>query len=119
MSPSAFIPFCELGGNRTSLGVKIEEFNVPVCNSFVPKMFHDKICYQIDLEQYRDNKNIKTQLKKGLIFILDHNEDRQVFDYNKESNSDDSGLFDGIDKTKANSDLIIFLTTLGTGGKKI
>ena len=116
LSPSAFIPFCELGGNMTSLGVKIEEFNVPVCNSFVPKMFHDKICYQIDLEQYRDNKNIKTQLKKGLIFILDHNEDRQVFDYNKESNSDDSGLYDGIDKTKAISDSIIFLTTLGTGG---
>ena len=116
LSPSAFIPFCELGGNMTSLGIKIEEFNVPVCNSFVPQMFHDKICYQIDLEQYRDNKNIKTQLKKGLVFILDHNEDRQVFEYNKESNSDDSGLFDGIDKTKANSDSIIFLTTLGTGG---
>ena len=64
LSPSAFIPFCELGGNMSSVGVKIKDFNVPVCNSFVPRIFHDKICYQIDLEKYRDNLNIETQLKK-------------------------------------------------------
>ena len=115
MSPSAFIPFCELGGNVSSLSVKIAEFNVPVCSSFVPQIFRDKICYQIDLDQYRDNKNIKSQLKKGLVFILDHNEDRQIFDYHKDSNSDVSGLFDGIDQTKGNADSLIFLTTIGTG----
>ena len=114
LSPSAFIPFCELGGNMSSLGVKIKEFHVPVCNSFVPKLFHDKICYQIDLEQYRDNPNVETQLKKGLVFIMDYNEDRQVFDYNDET-TPLSGLFDRIDETKVNSDAIIFLRTLGKG----
>ena len=114
LSPSAFIPFCELGGNMSSLGVKIKEFHIPVCNSFIPKLFHDKICYQIDLEQYRDNPNIETQLKKGLVFIMDYNEDRQVFDYNFET-TPHSGLFDRIDETKVNSDAIIFLRTLGKG----
>ena len=114
LSPSAFIPFCELGGNMSSLGVKIKEFKVPVCNSFVPKLFHDKICYQIDLEQYRDNPNVETQLKKGLVFILDYNEDRQVFDYNYETTTT-SGLFDRIDETKVSSDAVIFLSTLGKG----
>ena len=55
------------------------------------------MCYQIDLEKYRDNLNIETQLKKGLVFIMDYNEDRQVYDYNNETLLY-SGLFDRIDK---------------------
>ena len=114
LSPSAFLPFCELGGNMSSLGIKIKEFNVPVCNSFVPKIFHDQICYQIDLEIYRDNLNIETQLRKGLVFIMDYNEDRQVSDYNNKATLQ-SGLYDRIDKTNIDSESIIFLSTLGKG----
>ena len=98
----------------SSLGIKIKEFNVPVCNSFVPQIFHDRICYQIDLEKYRDNNNIETQLKTGLVFIMDYNEDRQVFDYNNEA-THPSGLYNRIDKTNVNSESIIFLSTLGKG----
>ena len=116
LSPSSFIPFCELGGNMSSVGVKIKEFNVPVCNSFVPKIFHDQICYQIDLERYRDNINIETQIRKGLVFIMDYNEDRQVFDYHKESTLL-SGLFDRIDETNVDSNSVIFLSTLGKGNE--
>ena len=114
LSPSAFIPFCELGGNMSSLGIKIKEFNVPVCNSFVPQIFHDQICYQIDLEHYRDNLNIQTQLRKGFVFIMDYNEDRQVFEYSNET-SHLSGLFDRIDETNVDSDSVLFLNTLGKG----
>ena len=32
MSPSAFIPFCELGGNMSLMGIKIDQFDVPVCS---------------------------------------------------------------------------------------
>ena len=67
-----------------------------------------KICYQIDLEQYRDNLNIETQLRKGFVFIMDYNEDRQVYDYNNETLIH-SGLFDRIDKTNVNSKSSIFL----------
>ena len=37
LSPSAFIPFCEFGGDMSALGVKIDQFSVPVCNSFKAK----------------------------------------------------------------------------------
>ena len=114
LSPSSFIPFCELGGNMSSLGIKIKEFNVPVCNSFVPQIFHGQICYQIDLEIYRDNLNIEAQLKKGLVFIMDYNEDRQVSDYNNEETLP-SGLFDRIDEKNINSESVIFLSTLEKG----
>ena len=100
----------------SSLGIKIKEFNVPVCNSFVPQIFHNQICYQIDLEDYRDNLNIETQLRKGLVFIMDYNEDRQVFDYHEETLLL-SGLFDRIDETIVDSDSVMFLSTLGKGIK--
>ena len=37
ISPSAFIPFCDFGGSMSAMGVKIDQFDVPVCNSFQAK----------------------------------------------------------------------------------
>ena len=78
ISPSAFIPFCSFGGNISSMGVMIDNFPVPVCNSFVPKVLHDEICYEVDLNRFRDNDNIGNELRMGFSFYLDYNEDRQV-----------------------------------------
>ena len=35
-SPSAFIPFCSFG--EDILGVKVKEFDIPVCSIFKPKL---------------------------------------------------------------------------------
>ena len=40
LSPSAFIPFCDFGGNMTAIGVMIEEFDIPVCNGFHAKILN-------------------------------------------------------------------------------
>ena len=62
----------------SSVGVNIEEFSVPVCNAFEESILHDQLCYEIDLEKYRDQDDIVgNQLKKGFAFIMDYNEDRQ------------------------------------------
>ena len=73
ISPSAFIPFCEFGEDRSNLGKKHENFNVPVCNAFIPKME-----IEIDLQSYRSNENsdLKKQLNSGLVLVLDYNLDR-------------------------------------------
>ena len=78
-SPSAFIPFCEFGGNMSAMGVKIDQFDVPVpvCNSFQAKIFNDQLCYEVDLNVI-ENVNTKKQLKSGFAFIMDYNEDRQI-----------------------------------------
>ena len=34
LSPTALIPFCELGGNMSVMGVEIDEFDIPFCNAF-------------------------------------------------------------------------------------
>ena len=62
----------------SSMGVMIDNFPVPVCNSFVPKVLHDEICFEVDLNRFRDNDNIGNELRLGFNFYLDYNEDRQV-----------------------------------------
>lgn len=83
ISPSSFIPFCSFGENMKTMGTKLEKFHEPVCSSFAKKMHHDQICYEVDLDKYKDKKKIKKQLKYGLVLILDYNEDRQMYDTKK------------------------------------
>ena len=45
---TAMIPFCEFGGNMSVMGVKIDQIDVPVCNSFRPKIKGDQLCYTVD-----------------------------------------------------------------------
>ena len=81
VSPSAFIPFCELAGNMSIVGVMLDMFDVPVCNSFKAKILNDQLCYEIDVNQYIDEKNVKMVNKIGLTMILDYNEERQISNY--------------------------------------
>ena len=76
LSSSAFIPFCELGGNMKTLGVNIKNFNSPVCNSFNTKILYDQLCYEIDLNQFELDSET---LKSGVTFLIDNNEDRQYY----------------------------------------
>ena len=78
ISPSAFIPFCEFGGNMSTMGVKIDQFDVPVCNSFQVKILNDQLCYEVDLKRFAAKDNIENEIKLGLNFMMDYNEDRQV-----------------------------------------
>ena len=77
-SPSAFIPFCEFGEDRSKLGRTHDNFSVPVCNAFTPKIVTDQLCYEIDLQSYRSSVNsyLRKQLNSGLILVLDYNVDR-------------------------------------------
>ena len=61
-----------------ALGVNLSGFYKPVCNSFEATVRDDQLCYSIDLQKYRDDRNILNQLETGLIFAMDYNEDRQV-----------------------------------------
>ena len=78
MSPSSFIPFCSFG--EDPLGTETEDFDVPVCNIFRPRVHNDQLCYETDLEEIRskDPDTAKKQLKIGLVLILDYNEELQL-----------------------------------------
>ena len=77
LSPSSFIPFCEFGSNKR-MGMKSDKFSFPVCNSFKPTTLFDRLCYKIDLNEYKTSDNLESTLKNGFIFFIDYNEDRQT-----------------------------------------
>ena len=84
LSPSAFIPFCEFGGNLSAMGVKTDHFSIPVCNSFKAKIQNNQLCYEVDLNNYFTKDLIKEGLEIGLVLVIDLNKDRQVKDLQNE-----------------------------------
>ena len=64
------------------MGRQIIGFNNPVCDSFEAKIRNDQLCYEVDLQKYKDKNKIKEQLKSGLILLLDYNLERQSNTYN-------------------------------------
>ena len=114
MSPSAFIPFCDFGGNMSAMGVKIDQFEVSVCNSFQAKIMNDQLCYEVDLNRFSKKSKIKTELKLGLILLMDYNEDRQVTFGQKENEiCENMSMAKNILKLNDNKDAIIYFNSIG------
>ena len=76
LNPTALIPFCGFAGNFSIMGVKINQFDVPVCNSFRPKIIKDQLCYTVDPNKYKDNMYLKGELSLSL--FINYNEDREM-----------------------------------------
>ena len=49
----------------SAMGVEIDQFVVPVCNSFQAKIMNDQLCYEVDLNKFSDKNNIRNELKLG------------------------------------------------------
>ena len=86
LSPSAFIPFCSFGGDFDAMGIKHSNFKIPVCNSFQATVKDEQICYEMDLDQYKNESDLVKQLQEGLVLYLDYNEDKQLTVERQEEN---------------------------------
>ena len=58
------------------VGQKIMEFDIPVCNKFIPHMLEGQLCYQLDVKDVKDQVDFKKAVKHGLVFAMDYNEDK-------------------------------------------
>ena len=113
LSPSAFIPFCEFGGNMSAMGAKIPQFEVPVCNSFEPKILNDQLCYEVDLKKFSDRNNKIRYLESGFAFIMDFNEDRQSRFVNEFKRKTEIGLVNWISESNHEQSAFIYMNTIG------
>ena len=115
LSPSSFIPYCEFGGDTSAVGVKIDNFDFPVCKSFQAKVLNDQLCYEVDLEKIVKEKNIDVDkaLKSGLSFVLDYNEDRQIVFEDQVSQNKDINLAKRIVESEQEEHAFIYLNTIG------
>ena len=84
-SQTAFIPFCDFGGNITIMGTKIKELDIPVCTSFKEKFHKNQLCYEVDVNQFSSRVDPKAILKFGLSFMVDTNDNRQTKDHGEET----------------------------------
>ena len=114
LSPSSFIPYCEFGGDTSAVGVKIDNFDFPVCKSFQAKVLNDQLCYEVDLNRFSKKDNIDKELELGFTFLMDYNEDRQV-DLDEKIPSNQFGLTSSgsVVKSDQSQSAIIYLDTIG------
>ena len=112
MFPSAFIPFCDFGGNMSAMGVMIDQFDVPVCNSFQAKILNDQLCYKVDLNKFSYKNNLKNELNLGFNFLMDYNEDRQVI-FEQNTSKAKLGLAKSVASSDQNKHAFVYLDTIG------
>ena len=112
-SPSAFIPFCEFGGNMSIMGFNIDQFDIPVCTSFEATVLNDQLCYEVDLNRFSNHNDIKSNLESGFIFLMDYNEDRQVAIYNGSSKLEEKSFANRVVKSDHENHASIILNTIG------
>ena len=85
---TALIPFCEFGGDMSVMGVTMDDFDVPVCNSFRPKIVMDQLCYTVDPNEYKHEIDLQGDL--SIAIFIHYNEDRQI--ENPEHSVDDQSI---------------------------
>ena len=97
----------------SAVGVKIDQFDVPVCNSFQDKILNDQLCYEVDLNNFKNVANTVNELKTGFVFVMDYNEDRQfnfLQDFEQRNNKNfATRVFNENESEQAS----IYLNTLG------
>ena len=74
----------------SAMGVKINQFSMPVCNSFKPKIIYDQLCYEVDPNKFLDHRTSMDSMQTGLTLLVSLNEDRQIGMKSNESEGTDS-----------------------------
>ena len=92
----------------------MDMFDVPVCNSFYEKVLNDQLCYEVDLHRFSNVNNIEKELKSGLAFIMDYNEDRHIaLDGVSQNIKMDQSFVSMIDKSDEIQHASVYLNTIG------
>ena len=95
------------------MGIKSDQFDVPVCNSFQEKILNDQLCYEVDLQNLKHENNYDKDLKLGLAFLMDYNEDRNLSFYDNIADSNLGSFGSKVDGSYENNHAFIYLNTIG------
>ena len=117
LSPSAFIPFCDLGGDAALLGRRVEGFDLPVCDKFEVTSLEGRRCYRLDTTKHiprlSSTRQWRELLSKGLTLLLDYNEDRDIhFQSNLKPAEGEGGLVHSIAELQTQHEALVSLDTL-------
>ena len=101
------------------VGVNLDQFDDPVCNSFKAKINNDQLCYEVDLNRFSNKSNIAEELELGFNFFMDYNEDRQVIRQSTVGKEEKSGISANLLESDKNQHAFIYLDTIGKEQPKI
>ena len=118
LSPSAFIPFCELAGDASLLGRRVAGFDVPVCDKFEPTVVEGQICYRLETDRYF--KQLRREReggddgkeKEGLTLVLDYNEERNIQQPGDQTQQEEESFEAGIVEQQQRDKARIILETI-------
>ena len=97
------------------IGEKLSNFQVPVCSLFRKKIFSGQVCYEADLNQFKNKIDWKKALKKGFSFIIDTNDEydvKNLFQRKTPRRLENNFEFDSFKKTKDDNNLSVTLKTI-------
>ena len=100
----------------SAVGVKIDQFEVPVCKVFQDRIINDQHCYEVDLNKFSKKENIHHELKLGFAFVFYYNDDRQTGFKEKEKeigNTARAGLIRKMGTYDNILEATIYLNTIG------
>ena len=60
------------------LGRKVDGFQDPVCSAFTGKIVNNQLCYEVDLNRFRDQVDWEEALQSGLSLVIDTNDEYDV-----------------------------------------
>ena len=115
LNPSAFIPFCGIGRNMTSMGLLIDQFSFPICRSFKARVLNNQLCYELNPNEYIGQHNLQESLRVGITLVIDDNEDREVTEasYDKASEVLDNNILDVLFQKEKSRTSTIRIHTIG------
>ena len=96
------------------MGETNSNFSIPVCNKFKPRVLKGQLCYQVDVNEFKDEVDSEKLRTHGLAFYMDYNEDRTGLDKStKLETSVDKDFVDMREKDKKKYEAMIYIETLG------
>ena len=90
-------------------------FDSPICNKFKPKIRNGQLCYQVNVNEVKDQIGNKDDQLIGLTFLLDYNDERMVQVKNSKSmDASLDGLYKMQNENKGNKpEAKIYIEALG------
>ena len=95
------------------VGQEFTNFAVPVCRLFREKVVAGQVCYEADLNQYRNRVDWKEALLTGLTLIIDTNDEFDVKNILEKINSEKNNTIKSLnvkDQKKKNSFTVMLKT---------
>ena len=96
----------------TGVSEKVPEFDLPVCRSFTKTVIDGQLCYELEVDKFFAGHKKYQQLVKGLTFVLDYNEDRNLVRFREAEKTREVNIVDNIVNFEESNEALIYIKSI-------